>query len=341
MAPRVALFGAGGSLGNQVLPLLRASGCSTRVLIRGSAQRLDTSVRDCVDTVIVGDARNADDVEECCDGADVVVSMLTPRPTDPNFISLHVECTAAVIAAAKATGVKRLLVIGGAGVMDRSNSQSIDGVLGNEGNHSSEGRRPSFVTETLPGYLVKKALPIYGDFFEAHKQTLHLLREETAVSTLSDANLYDPERSSCSKVHSGIIPNDGIAWSMLCPGFLREGPPSKADFLGVGESKKQGTSLPSGVAKDDTVGHVNYGGGVRLWVDVNDERLGGLSATYSDLAALVVAETLQPRFSAVGRAGKRIGIESSGSTGRLMGYYPSLVLPTLTVCRWQLERWRA
>jgi putative NADH-flavin reductase len=70
--------------------------------------------------VVVGDVRDADAAEQCCKGADVVVSMLTPLPTDPDFLRLHVECTAAVVAASKIGGVKRLVVIGGAGVMERS-----------------------------------------------------------------------------------------------------------------------------------------------------------------------------------------------------------------------------
>mmetsp|Transcript_16747 Transcript_16747/g.38763 ORF Transcript_16747/g.38763 Transcript_16747/m.38763 type:complete len:225 (+) Transcript_16747:236-910(+) len=216
--------------------------------------------------------------------------MLTPPPTAPDFIQRHVAASTAIISAARAEqasrGVSprrgerskdgnsprkvRLVVVGGAGVMSRSWPLRWDGAA-----------RPAMVTETFPGSFVKTLLPIYGDFFRAHELNLDLLQSSNAVP-----------------------------WTMICPGFLREGGPSRVS------------------------GHV------RLWFDVNDERLGGLSATYGDVAALLVQEVLHGESrgesrGAEGRGvGRRVGIESGGPF-----YLPSLVPSTLSVCRWQIARW--
>jgi hypothetical protein len=106
-----------------------------------------------------------------------------------------------------------------------------------------------------------------------------------------------------------------------------------------------GSSCEEAKAVEGGVGGTVAGeaGAVRLWLGANDERLGGLSATYGDLAALVVSEVVSPRFTTgAGWNGKRIGIESrTGNylSSRLLSYYPSLVVPTLRVTSWQLMKW--
>jgi hypothetical protein len=53
-SPMVSVFGGGGSLGLRFLPMLKANvqGVKTRCLIRGSAERFDTTIRSAVDDVV-------------------------------------------------------------------------------------------------------------------------------------------------------------------------------------------------------------------------------------------------------------------------------------------------
>ena len=211
---RIALFGATGRLGQHLLPLLRRHDVSC--LVRGSADRILARGNETRVKVIVGDACDPAASQDVVHGADVVISMLTPLPTDHSFIDSHVDLTSTVVRATTIEQARRkgedatpsgprLIVVGGAGVMSRSSGE--------------------FVTDTLPGAMVKRVLPIYGSFFEAHKTNLKVLQSSS------------------------------LQWTMLCPGFLR-------DFESTSNSST--SCLPDGV---------------RLWKDVNDERLGGLSVT--------------------------------------------------------------
>ena len=108
----------------------------------------------------------------------------------------------------------------------------------------SQKRRPLFVTETLPGSLVRRALPIYGDFFEAHKINLQFLRLNTSSgssssSSSSSARVLHSTRKSISSGANMVdettreggesdahADRGGLHWTMICPGFLHEGCPS-------------------------------------------------------------------------------------------------------------------
>ena len=154
---------------------------------------------------------------------------------------------------------------------------------------------------------------IYGDFFEAHRTNLQRLRL-----------------------------SGGFDWSMLCPGFLRGGDDFPGDGFGLGRGDQRDVG-DGGFGGCGGGGRSNCGDnplwalpalpeGLRTWVDVNDERLGGLSATYGDLAAVAVREVALGLHAGEGRAGKRLGLESP------KGYYPSLVPSTLRVAQWQAHR---
>lgn len=297
-APIVAVFGGGGSLGLRALPLLRAAGFETRCLIR-SPNKLNAVAASSITQMVAGDVMDEAACRATVAGAEVVISMLTPPPTHPNFAQIHVAYTKAILKAAghnaeepldtSSLGLRRepkspsprLVVVGGAGVMGRSwGARRVDHSDGqpaeDRGGRLCEKEGEVFVTETLPGSAVRVVLPLYGAFFEAHKRNLSLLRDS------------------------------GLPWTMLCPGFLRDSP-------------VPGLPSPPGT--------------VRTFIDQNDERFGGLSCTYEDLAAVVVAEAMNQKNSGKGRNGRRVGIESS------LGYYPSLIPSALRVVKWQLDVW--
>ena len=175
--PRVALFGAGvvdgqKNLGYLVAERLIEAGVGVRCLQRpqqrgagmgvgrgssasASPPRLPPGAEE-----HLGDATNPADVAAACEGATVAVSTLTPPPTAPGFADSLVRMTGCVVDGARRTlvdgaayggsGKRRIVLTGGAGVMRRS-----DG---------------AFVTDTLPGSVIKMLLPIYDAFFVAHKR---------------------------------------------------------------------------------------------------------------------------------------------------------------------------
>lgn len=168
LQPRVALFGAGvvdgqKNLGYLVAERLIESGVGVRCLqrpqrggcARSAPPRLPPGAFE-----LLGDATNPTDVAAACEGATVAVSTLTPPPVAPGFADSLVRMTGCVVDGARRTlvdgeayggpGKRRIVLTGGAGVMRRS-----DG---------------AFVTDTLPGSIVKLLLPIYDAFFVAHKR---------------------------------------------------------------------------------------------------------------------------------------------------------------------------
>ena len=65
-----------------------------------------------------GDIYNSDEMARLVAGHDVVVSAFSPSKTDPDIRKKHVEGIKTMIAAMKRAGIKRLLVVGGAGSLE-------------------------------------------------------------------------------------------------------------------------------------------------------------------------------------------------------------------------------
>lgn len=104
----VALFGASGMIGSRILKELIARGHSVTVVARDPKKIAATAkVR-----VLKGDVLDAESVASTAKGADAVISAYGPPP---NATQLVVDSTRALIAGLKKAGVRRFLMVGGAG----------------------------------------------------------------------------------------------------------------------------------------------------------------------------------------------------------------------------------
>ncbi len=118
-ALRIALFGATGRVGRMLLDLAIADGHEVTVLVRDPA-RLPT--RHARLTVRQGDALNDAAVRDTVRGASVVLSALgLPREPDTSDTSLS-ESFTHIVAAMRDTGVRRVIAIAGAGILQDARS---------------------------------------------------------------------------------------------------------------------------------------------------------------------------------------------------------------------------
>jgi len=108
---KIALIGATGFVGSAVLPELLQRGHQVTVLARNPAK---LSARPGL-TVVAGDALDAAQVSRAVAGHDAVISAYNPGWTEPKIYDLFLQGTRAIIDGVKQAGVKRLLVVGGAG----------------------------------------------------------------------------------------------------------------------------------------------------------------------------------------------------------------------------------
>ncbi len=108
---RIALFGATGGTGSQVLEQALAAGHQVQALARDPAK---LTARDGL-SVITGDVLDQAAADACVAGADAVICVLGTRPgNDP----VEAEGTKRILAAMGTHGVKRLIAVSSMGVGD-------------------------------------------------------------------------------------------------------------------------------------------------------------------------------------------------------------------------------
>lgn len=107
----IALIGATGFVGSAVLPELLSRGHRVTALVRDPAR---LAPRDGL-TTVVADVYDADAVAAAVRGADAVVSAFNPGWNDPSLYDRFMQGSAAIERGVQAAGVKRYLVVGGAG----------------------------------------------------------------------------------------------------------------------------------------------------------------------------------------------------------------------------------
>jgi putative NADH-flavin reductase len=108
---KIALIGATGFVGTAVLAELLSRGHQVTALVRDRAR---LAPRPGVSST-VADAYDAEAVARAVRGHDAVVSAFNPGWNEPELYDKFLRGSAAIIAGVEASGVTRLLVIGGAG----------------------------------------------------------------------------------------------------------------------------------------------------------------------------------------------------------------------------------
>jgi putative NADH-flavin reductase len=113
---KLALFGAGGQVAQRI---------AREALDRGheviGVARSASSVRSDNERMIIveGDATNPDSVARAAKGADVIINALSPRPSPSGRPASSLPAAArAIIDGARKAGVKRVIVVGGAGGLE-------------------------------------------------------------------------------------------------------------------------------------------------------------------------------------------------------------------------------
>jgi putative NADH-flavin reductase len=108
---KVALIGPTGFVGSEVLKELLARGHDVVALARDPAKLTARAGL----TVVKADAKQADQVAAAVEGADAVVNAFNPGWSVPDIHTEFLEGTRAIYDGVKRAGVKRLIVVGGAG----------------------------------------------------------------------------------------------------------------------------------------------------------------------------------------------------------------------------------
>ncbi len=109
----IAIFGASGRTGQRVVQAARAHGHTVRALVRDPSKLApDPAV-----TLVAGDVLVAADVAEALEGAEGALSVLgggtTADPGRTRSLGIH-----NIIQAMRASGAKRIVAVGGGGVLD-------------------------------------------------------------------------------------------------------------------------------------------------------------------------------------------------------------------------------
>jgi uncharacterized protein len=108
---KIALVGGTGFVGSAVLAELLKRGHQVTALARDPAKYPAQAGL----TVVKADALDAGQVAQAVEGHDAVVSAYNPGWTEPRIHDVFLQGTQAIVDGVKRSGVKRLLVVGGAG----------------------------------------------------------------------------------------------------------------------------------------------------------------------------------------------------------------------------------
>jgi putative NADH-flavin reductase len=156
---KVVLYGASGMIGSRILQELLSRGHQVTAVARNPAKITAAGVR-----VLKGDVTDAASVAQTAQGADAAVSAYAPPKGEEPTISAAVL---ALLDGLAETGVRRLIVVGGAGSLEAS---------------------PGIALVDAPGFP-----EAYRDIAMAHRDLLPILRESNLDWTyLSPAGFIAP-----------------------------------------------------------------------------------------------------------------------------------------------------
>lgn len=109
----VLLIGATGFVGLAVLNELVSRGHKVTAVARNIEKVAKSELLD----VVKEDVANVDAIAKLADGKDAIISAYNPGWTNPDIATLISENYPKILSAAKKSGVKRLLIVGGAGTL--------------------------------------------------------------------------------------------------------------------------------------------------------------------------------------------------------------------------------
>lgn len=109
----VLLIGATGFVGSAVLNELVSRGHKVTAVARNIEKVAKSELLD----VLKEDVANVDAIAKLADGKDAIISAYNPGWTNPDIATLISENYPKILSAAKKSGVKRLLIVGGAGTL--------------------------------------------------------------------------------------------------------------------------------------------------------------------------------------------------------------------------------
>lgn len=112
---KIALIGATGFIGSHVLKELVGRGHEVTAISR-NPEKLVTDNK--LVTSKKGDVLNEEEVAKLVEGHDAVISAYNPGWTNPDLYNEFLQGARAIQAGVKKSGVKRLLVVGGAGSLE-------------------------------------------------------------------------------------------------------------------------------------------------------------------------------------------------------------------------------
>jgi putative NADH-flavin reductase len=121
---KIALIGATGFVGTEILKEAVARGDSVTALVRSpdKVEKLNGV------TAVKADALDAPNLAAKLKGHDIVISAYNPGWTNPDIKAVHIAASKAITEATKQAGIKRLIVIGGAGSLyNEAGEQFVDG----------------------------------------------------------------------------------------------------------------------------------------------------------------------------------------------------------------------
>ncbi len=119
---KVVLVGASGFVGKAVLKELLKTGHEVIAFVRDSRNlELQNAL-----TITEGDVNNAAEFANAIKGNDAVISAFNAGWTNPNLYEDFLKGSKAIQAGVKKSGVKRLLVVGGAGSLFINGKQLVD-----------------------------------------------------------------------------------------------------------------------------------------------------------------------------------------------------------------------
>jgi hypothetical protein len=130
---KAAVIGATGFVGQHLIKEL----ASRKHEVLAIARNADKVAKQAQVNAASVDVNNQEELAKVLPGTDVVVSAFNPGWNNPNIYNDFIKGAEAIQAGAKAAGISRLIVIGGAGSLYIEGNQLVDG--------------PNFPTEIKPG----------------------------------------------------------------------------------------------------------------------------------------------------------------------------------------------